>query len=133
MTAKPPIIASTDKPQGRLAAVFAIFAFIACNGLVIMIATFSLVGVSISINPHIQAAAISLFAVVTLGLVFNGFRNNRKIGPLILATVAAVTLIVTMYIHFNKIIESLGLLALFAATLWSWQINRIRCASNSVK
>ena len=77
---------STDKPQGKLAAVFAIFAFIACNGLVIMIAAFSLIGVSISINPHIQAAAISLFAVVTLGLVFNGFKKNRRIGPLILAT-----------------------------------------------
>ena len=133
MTAKSPVSASTDKPQGKLAAVFAVFAFIACNGLVIMIAAFSLIGVSISINPHIQAAAISLFAVVTLGLVFNGFKNNRRIGPLILATVATVTLIGTMYIHFNKIIESLGLLVLFASTLWSWQINRTRCVSNSVK
>jgi len=127
MTAKSPLTASADKPQGKLAAVFAIFAFIACNGLVIMIAAFSLIGISISINPHIQAAAISLFAVVTLGLVFNGFKKNRRIGPLILATVATVTLIGTMYIHFNKIIESLGLLALFASALWSWQINRTLC------
>lgn len=133
MTAKSPVTTSTEKPQGKLAAVFAIFAFIACNGLIIMIAAFSLVGVSISINPHIQAAAISLFSVVTLALVFNGFRNNRRIGPLILATVATVTLIGTMYIHFNKIIESLGLLALFASTLWSWQINRTRCTSNAAK
>ncbi len=124
--------ASTDKPQGRLAAVFAIFAFIACNGLLIMIAAFSLIGVSISINPHIQAAAISLFAVVTLGLVFNGFKNHRRVGPLILAAVAAAILIGTMYIHFNKIVESLGLLALFASALWSWQINRTQCAQKSV-
>jgi hypothetical protein len=127
MTAKSPVTASADKPQGRLAAVFAIFTFIACNGLVIMIAAFSLIGVSISINPHIQAAAISLFSVVTLSLVFNGFSENRKIGPLILAAVATVTLIGSMYIHFNKIIESLGLLALFASALWSWQINRTQC------
>ena len=132
MTAKSPVTASTDKPQGKLAAVFAVFAFIACNGLVILIAAFSLVGVSISINPHIQAAAISLFGVVTLGLVFNGFRKNRRIGPLILATVATAVLIATMYIHFNKIIESLGLLALFASALWSWQINRSQCAQKSV-
>ncbi len=133
MTTKSPVTASTDKPQGKLAAVFAIFAFIACNGLVIMIAALSLIGVSISINPHLQAAAISLFSVVTLSLVFIGFRKNRRIGPFILATIATVTLIGTMYIHFNKIIESLGLLALFVSTLWSWQINRTRCDSSSVK
>ena len=133
MTAKSPATTSADKPQGRLAAVFAIFTFIACNGLLIMIAAFSLVGVSISINPHIQAAAISLFSVVTLSLVFNGFSKNRRIGPLILAAIASVILIGSMYIHFNKIIESLGLLALFAAALWSWQINRTQCTKKPVK
>ena len=121
-----------DKPQGRLAAIFAIFAFIACNGLLILVAVFSFIGVSVSINPHIQAAAISIFSMVTLVLVYRGFKQNRKIAPLILATLATVTLIGTMYIHFNKIVESLGLLALFAAALWSWQINRTQCARKSV-
>ncbi len=121
-----------DKPQGRLAAVFAIFAFIACNGLVILVAVLSFIGVSVSINPHIQAAAISIISMVTLVLVYRGFKQNRKIAPLILATVATVTLIGSMYIHFNKIVESVGLLALLAAALWSWQINRIRCAQKSV-
>jgi len=127
MTAKSPDTDSTDKPQGRLAAVFAIFAFIACNGLVILLAVLSAIGVSVSINPHIQAAAISFFAIVTLTLVFKEFKKNRTTGPLILATAATVTLIGTMYIHFNKIIESVGLLALFASALWSWQISRTQC------
>jgi len=122
-----------DKPQGKLAAVFVIFAFIACNGLVILVAAFSFIGVSVSINPHIQAAAISIFSMVTLVLVYRGFKQNRNIAPLILATLATVTLIGTMYIHFNKIVESLGLLALFTAALWSWQINRKQCAQKSVE
>ena len=132
MTAKSSGANGADKPEGKMAAVFAIFAFIACNGLFILIAGFSFIGVSISINPHIQAAAISLLSIVTLGLVFRGFKKNRMIGPFILATAATVTLIATMYIHFNKIVESLGLLTLFAAALWSWQINRTRCARKSV-
>jgi len=132
MTAKSPVTASTDKPQGKLAAVFAIFAFIACNGLVILIAIFSFIGISITINPHIQAAAISIISMVTLVLVYRGFKQNRKIAPLILATVATVTLIGTMYIHFNKIVESVGLLALFVAALWSWQLNRTQCARKPV-
>jgi len=127
MTAKSPDTDSTDKPQGRLAAVFAIFAFIACNGLVILLAVLSAIGVSVSINPHIQAATISFFTIVTLTLVFKEFKKNRTTGPLILATAATVTLIGTMYIHFNKIIESVGLLALFASALWSWQISRTQC------
>jgi len=133
MTAKSPGTDSTDKPEGKLAAIFAIFAFIACNGLVILIATMSFIGVSLSIDPHIQAAAISLLSLVTLGLVFRGFKKNRTIGPLILATAATVTLIATMYIHFNKIVESLGLLALFTSALWSWQINRARCGRKPVQ
>ena len=114
------------KTNGSLAAVFAVFAFIACNGMFVLIAVFSVVGISISINPHVQAAAISLFSVVTLAMVVSAFRKNRAIGPLILAVAATATMIATMYIHFNKFLESLGLLALFASALWSWQISRAR-------
>ena len=72
------------------------------------------------------------FSLVTLVLIIRGYQQNRIIGPLILAIAATVTLIGTLYIHFDKIIESLGLLALFAAALWSWQINRTRCRRKSV-
>lgn len=114
---------SRSKP-GRLAALFAVFAFLACNGSIIVIATLSAIGISISINPHLQAAAISLFSVVALLLVFRGFRRHRDLAPLLLAGLASATLIGTMYVQFNKIVESVALLALFAATLWSWQLIR---------
>jgi len=133
MTAKSPGTDSTEKPHGRLAAVFAIFTFITCNGLVILVAVFSIIGITISINPHIQAAAISLFSIATLTLVFREFKKNRIIGPLILAAAATAILIGTMYIHFDKIGESFGLLALFASALWSWQASRIQCARKSTK
>ena len=119
----------TDSTQesgtaSRLAPLFAVLTFIACNGTFILIAALSALGISISINPHLQAAAISLFSLLALWLVFRGFRNHRGFGPLILAAVASATLISTMYIHFDKLVESIGLLALFAATLWSWWLNR---------
>lgn len=133
MTAKSAGTDSTEKPHGRLAAVFAIFTFIACNGLLILIAVLSAIGITISINPHIQAAAISLFSIATLTLVFREFKKNRIIGPLILAAAATAILIGTMYIHFNKIAESFGLLALFASALWSWQASRIQCARKPIK
>jgi len=117
----------TDKAgaaRGRLPALFAVLAFIACNGTIVLIAVFSAMGMTVSINPHLQAAAISLFALAVLLLVFRDFRVHRARGPLILAGLAAAVLIGTMYIHFNKIVESVGLLALFAAAFWSWKANR---------
>ena len=124
MVEEPPDCGTSSNNSGRLAPLFAIFAFLACNGTIILIAILSTIGITISINPHLQAAAISLFALATLLLVFRDFRKHRGIGPLILAGVASVILIGTMYINFNKVVESVGLLALFAATLWSWQLDR---------
>ena len=71
-------------------------------------------------------ALVSLFRGVLL-LVFSDFKKHQNPGPLILAGVASATLIGTMYIHFNKLLESIGLLELFIAALWSWQLRRRDC------
>jgi hypothetical protein len=120
---------ASTRPRGRLPALFAVLVFVACNGTIILVAALSAIGISVSINPHLQAAAISLFALATLVLVFRDYRHHRVRGPLILAALAATVLIGTMYIHFNKIVESIGLLVLFAAALWGWQANRSHCGS----
>ena len=121
----------TDSTQksgiaSRLAPLFAVLTFVACNGTLILIAALSAIGISISINPHLQAAAISLFAVATLLLVFIDVKKHQNLGPLILAAVASATLIGTMYIYFNKVVESIGLLELLIAAIWSWLLSR-RC------
>jgi MerC mercury resistance protein len=124
MLDKSPNSNTSGNNPGRLAPLFAIFAFLACNGSILLIGALSALGISISINPHLQAAAISLFSLVALLLVVRDFRNHRSISPVILAALASATLISTMYIYFDKLVESIGLLALFTATLWSWWLNR---------
>jgi hypothetical protein len=121
------------KPRGSLAALFAVLAFIACNGIILLIAVLSAIGISlsISINPHLQAITISLFALITLLLILRDFRRHRELGPLILAAIATATLIGTMYIHYSKTVESVGMLLLLAAALWGWQINRKRSRPES--
>jgi phosphoglycerol transferase MdoB-like AlkP superfamily enzyme len=113
---------------GRLELLFAALAFIACNGTFVLVAALSVIGLSISINPHIQAAAISLFAVLSLLLVYRQFRRHHARGPLLLSAAATAVLIGTMYLYFDKIIESVGLLALVGAALWSWRSCRHHCA-----
>ena len=114
--------------RGRLSLIFAVLAFIACNGTIFLIGVLSAIGITVSINPHLQAAVISLFAIVTLALVFRDFREHKNLSPLLLAALASATLIGTMYIQYNKLVESIALLALFTAALWSWGIHRRHCA-----
>lgn len=104
----------------------AILAFIACNGLFIIVAALALFGMTIAINPHIQAAMISLFAVLTLGFVFLGYREHHVLGPMILSAIGAVLIVGSMYIYFNKIVESIGLLALIASAVWTWRAAKAR-------
>ena len=117
---------SDDKPNkaarsSQLAALGAVLAFIACNGLFILIAVFAALGITLVINPHVQAAAISLLALITLAMVFIAYRKNQIRGPLILCAIGALIVIGAMYIHYDKIIESVGLLALFVSAIWSWR------------
>ena len=56
--------------------------------------------------------------------MFAGYRKHLVMGPLLAAGVGALLIVGTMYIAFNKVIESLGLLALIASAIWSWRVNK---------
>lgn len=99
----------------------AVAAFVACNCTFLLVGLLSLFGVTLVINPHVQAAAISVFALLTLMFVFFGYRSYRKFGPLVLSLVGAVLIIGTMYIAFSKIVETIGLALLIVASIWSWR------------
>ena len=118
----------TTKDSGKLGwlpAVTAILAFIACNGAFILVAILAVFGITIAVNPHVQAAVISLFTVLTVCFVILGYRKHRVLGPMILSMLGAILVVGTMYVTFNKIIESLGLLALIASAIWSWRASKV--------
>jgi len=104
--------------------VAALLTFIACNGLFLVTALLALFGITLGINPHVQAILISLFAIFTSILIYIGFMRHRKIGPLLLAGIGALVIIFTMYISYSKLIESAGLLALVVAAGWNWYVAR---------
>ena len=104
--------------------VAALLAFIACNGLILVTALLAIFGLTLNINPHVQAILISLFAILTSFLIFKGFKRHNKFGPLILAGVGALVIILSMYIWNDKLIESAGLLALVVAAGWNWYVVR---------
>ena len=104
--------------------VAALLTFIACNGLIFVVALLALFGITLDINPHVQAILISLFAILTSVLIYKGFMQHHKIGPLLVAGIGALVIILTMYASYNKLIESAGLLALVVAAGWNWYLAR---------
>jgi O-antigen/teichoic acid export membrane protein len=113
---------NSDHKFAFYSGVTALLAFIACNGLFFIAALLALFGITLDINPHVQAILISLFAILTSGLIYKGFMQHHKIGPLLLAGIGALVIILTMYISYSKLIESAGLLALVVAAGWNWYV-----------
>ena len=111
--------------MGWLPTAAAVLAFISCNCAFILVGILAVFGITIAINPHIQAAVISLFTLLTVCFVFLGYRKNRAAGPLILSMLGAVIVVGTMYIAFNKVVESVGLGVLIASAVWSWRAGRV--------
>ena len=104
--------------------VAALLTFIACNGLIFVVALLALFGITLDINPHVQAILISLFAILTSVLIYKGFMQHHKIGPLLVAGIGALVIILTMYVSYNQLTESAGLLALVVAAGWNWYLAR---------
>ena len=104
--------------------VAALLAFVACNGLILVTAMLAVFGVTLSINPHVQAVLIVLFAVLTSVLILKGYLQHRKIGPILLAATGTLVIVFTMYVSYSKWVESAGLLGLVAAAGWNWYVTR---------
>ncbi|HKJ52229.1 MAG TPA: MerC family mercury resistance protein [Gammaproteobacteria bacterium] len=122
-------MASADRsnPERKFAlysGVAALLAFIACNGLILATSLLAIFGITLGTNPHVQAILISLFAILTSVLIYKSFMHHHKIGPLFLAGIGALAIILTMYISYSKLIESAGLLALIVAAGWNWYLAR---------
>ena len=81
-------------------------------------------GVTVIVNPHIQAAMVGIFSMLALVFVFLGYRRHRIRGPVMLAGIGALVIVATMYVSYNKIVESIGLAALAASAIWSWRATR---------
>ena len=103
----------------------AMLAFLSCKGIVIVTAMFPLVSFTTSVNPHVQAAAISLFSLLTFMFIIVSYRYcHANLGPVILGGIGAILVVATMYLAYNQIVETIGLAALMVSALWSWWASR---------
>lgn len=104
----------TDTP---LASIMAVAAMLACNAAAPLVAVAAAFGFTIVINPFLQALTVSGLAALAAILVAIGERQHQLRAASVLAILAAAVVSFTMFVAFNKVVETLGLLALLGASL----------------
>jgi hypothetical protein len=104
-----------------LPSVAAIATLLSCNGVAVLVAVLSLIEITIVIDPNLQAAVISLLAVLTVALVYLKHQVRRNVASLLLGGVGAMLIVGTMYISYSKPMETLGLFSLISASVWNWR------------
>jgi len=124
---------STEAPiRGWLPGLTALLAIVSCKGFIVAAAIFPLVRFTAPFNPHLQAAVISLFALLTSVFIFINYRHcHGRYLPVILGAVSAAFVIGTMYIAYSPVVEAVGLAGLIVSAFWSWRANGHEVSSRS--
>ena len=107
-----------------LPGVSAVLAFVFCNIKYMLLVILPALGASFAINPHLQAALVSLLAAMTLGFALFAHKIHRQFAPVVTVGIGALIVIGAMYIYFDKLIESIGLVVLILGAIWNWRVMR---------
>jgi ubiquinone/menaquinone biosynthesis C-methylase UbiE len=99
-------------------------AVIACYGTLAMVALFSVLGVTLSVNEHLWAAAIVIFAVCAAGIIALGKRKYDSFIPMVFALMGTAILIYTMYISYSVVTEVFGFIILGVAVFLDYSYRR---------
>ena len=116
---------------GWLAGVAALLSLVICYGTLGLIAILSLMGISLAINVHLWAGTIVAFALVVVLGVALGYHRHCEVGPLAIAGVGALLVILAMYgsqfiqetLGMNeRAFELVGFAGLLGAAIWDWRL-----------
>ncbi len=103
---------------GLLASCGCIASVLVCYGQIAILAVLSIIGIDIAkLNPHLQAALMSAFAVVAL---FGLLQDRRLIGdlrPTVLAAAGTLVMFSTLYYRFDARAEFIAYALLITAVL----------------
>ena len=72
---------------------------------------------ALSINPHVQAVLMWVFALLAVSFLWRDRKRHAKELPLVLGGIAAVILIVTLYFGYDERVEALAYVLLVIAAL----------------
>ncbi len=92
-------------------------AFIACYGTGLLIATLSLLGISLALDEHVWAGAVSALAALATFLIGVSSWRRRVIHPAAIAAIGFALILWTMYGSYSRVVELVGFAFLAVAAL----------------
>lgn len=112
------------RPFHWLAGVATSLAIVACYGTILAIATLSSVGIVVTLHKGAWAGVISLLVLLALAGIWLGYRYHRRLGPIGFALAGAGLVLWAMLVHYNWLIEFVGLVVLAIATIVDWRLKK---------
>lgn len=95
-----------------------VLALIACYGTGLLVATLSLLGISLALDEQVWAGAVSALAVLVTFLIALSSWHRRIVPPAAIAVIGCVLILWTMYGSYSRVVEVVGFVFLaFAAVL----------------
>lgn len=104
-------------------------AIISCYGTGLLLGVWSLLGISVALNQHAWAGAISFFAALAAILIVASSWRRRLVRPAAIAVFGFALILWTMYGAYTRVVELFGFAFLLVATVLDW---RARTAARPV-
>ncbi len=117
--------------KSKLGSIASIFAVVTCYGTLASVALLSLVGISVEIDEGLMIKIITLLLIIALSGMVYSWRSHRNIIPLLLGLLAAVILFWVFYGSYSKVLEILGFLLLFIASIVDFRSKKKTCSEQS--
>lgn len=111
-----------------LPAISTLLSFLACYGTLIIVAALGAMGIVVAINETIWATAIVVFAGLAYFGLFVSYRCHKSPLPMLIASLALIATVYTMYFQYSRILELGGFALLTIAVTIDWRLRKLRKA-----
>ena len=97
-------------------------AMLACYGTIALVGILSIMGISLVVNPVVQASSISILALLAALLIVLHLKRARSLGPALVAIAGAAVILWVMWGTYNWMLELGGFVAILCAAYWDWRL-----------
>lgn len=101
-----------------------LMAVAACYGTLAVLATLSLMGVTLTLHEGAWAGAIVFFSLLALAGVALGRQQHGRFAPTALALAGATLIVWVMFAQYDRLIELAGFALLLGAAIWDWMLRK---------
>jgi len=109
-------------PRGPVIAT--LLSMLACYGTLIAVAALGALGITLSLNEGLWAAAIVGFALLALIALYLGHKRHGSLLPSLIAVLGCAILVFTFFVRYSAMTEAAGFAVLLSAVWLDWHKTR---------